>query len=106
MQVPHRVLRYLKGTTGQSILLSSNADLTLRAYSDYDLDSCQDTRKSITRFGIFLGISLISWISKQQTMVAKSSIKAKYRAMASTCCEKLCGFYICLKTLAIKMLKQ
>jgi len=58
--------------------------LELRAYSDADHGSDPTDRKSVTRFCIFLGDSLISWKSKKQSIVSQSSTEAEYRAMAST----------------------
>ena len=82
-----RILRYLRGTQFQSLLLPSTSSLQLCAYSDADWASDPVDRKSTTGFCIFLGDSLISWKSKKQSVVSKSSTEAEYRAMASTTTE-------------------
>jgi hypothetical protein len=80
----HRILRYLRETRFQSLLLSSSSSLELRAYSDADWAGDPTDRKSVTGSCVFLGDSLISWKSKKQYVIAVSSTEAEYRAMAST----------------------
>ena len=46
-------------------------------------------RRSTTGYCFPLGSSLISWRSKKQTFVARSSIEAEYRAIADTTSELL-----------------
>ena len=82
-----RILRYLRGTQFQSLLFPSSSSLELRAYSDADWGGDSTDRKSTTGFCIFLGDSLISWKSKKQAVVSRSSTEAEYRAMASTTAE-------------------
>ncbi|KAK2991896.1 hypothetical protein RJ640_011585 [Escallonia rubra] len=82
-----QVLRYLKGAPGQGILLPANSSLTLRAYCDADWAGCPSTRRSTTGYIIFLGSSPISWRSKKQSVVSRSSAEAEYRAMATTSSE-------------------
>lgn len=69
------------------MFLSSQNDLNLRAYCDADWAACQDSRKSLTGYCIFLDFSLVLWKTKKQTTVSRSSAEAEYRSMASTVCE-------------------
>ncbi|XP_031474726.1 uncharacterized mitochondrial protein AtMg00810-like [Nymphaea colorata] len=84
-----RVLKYLKQSRGQGLWFPSNEDFQLTAYCDADWGACKETRRSITGYCIFLGGSLISWKSKMQRTVSRSSAEAEYRSMADTSCEIL-----------------
>ena len=54
------VVRYLKGTPGQGILLRADSDLTLQGWCDSDWAACPLTRRSLTGWLVFLGHSPIS----------------------------------------------
>ena len=82
-----RVVRYLKGSPGQGILLPSSCDLHLVGWCDSDWASCPLTRRSLTGWIVFLGGSPISWKTKKQHTVSRSSAEAEYRSMASITCE-------------------
>ncbi|KAJ0568794.1 putative RNA-directed DNA polymerase [Helianthus annuus] len=89
MEAAMRVLRYLKGTPGQGILLSKGGGTNLVGYTDSDWLGCPDTRRSRSGYLLLLGGSPVSWKSKKQTVVSRSSAEAEYRAMASTVSEIL-----------------
>ncbi|XP_025014012.2 uncharacterized mitochondrial protein AtMg00810-like [Ricinus communis] len=80
------ILRYLRDTQFKTLLFSSTSSLELCAYSDADWAGDPIDRKSTTGFCIFLSDSLISWKSKKQDIISRSSMEVEYRAMASTTC--------------------
>jgi hypothetical protein len=82
-----RILRYIKGTVSLGVQLRKAPQAVITAYSDADWAGCPDTRRSTSRFGVFLGESLISWSSKRQTTVSRSSAEAEYRAIANAIAE-------------------
>ena len=82
-----RILWYVKGTAHLGIQLHVISSPSITAYSDADWASCPDTRRSTLGFCVFLGSSLISWSSKRQTTVSRSSAEAEYRAIANVVSE-------------------
>ena len=82
-----RILRYMKGTIFDGLHFSSHSSLTLQAHSDADWAGDPTDRRSTTRYCFLLGDSLICWRSKKQTVVARSSTEAEYRALAATTTE-------------------
>ncbi|KAM1774747.1 hypothetical protein ACFX12_044083 [Malus domestica] len=59
----------------------------IMAYTNADWASNALNRKSTTGFCTFVGGNLVTWKSKKQTVVARSSAEAEYRAMAAMACE-------------------
>ncbi|KAK6158810.1 hypothetical protein DH2020_006124 [Rehmannia glutinosa] len=82
-----RVVHYLKGSPGQGILLRSESELFVSGWCDSDWASYPLMRRSLTGWLVFLGNSPISWKSKKQHTVVRSSAEAEFRRMATATCE-------------------
>lgn len=84
-----RILRYICGTMGYGLSLyaSPSTPTDIVAYSDADWAGCPDTRRSTSGYCVYLGSSLVSWSSKRQPTVSRSSAEAEYRAVANAVAE-------------------
>ncbi|KAK8923598.1 hypothetical protein KSP39_PZI019101 [Platanthera zijinensis] len=78
LQAVERILRYLKIAPGQGLVYKPSTSLSLVAYSDADYAGSIDDRRSTTGFCTYFGGHLITWRSKKQSMVARSSAEAEY----------------------------
>ncbi|XP_019196186.1 PREDICTED: uncharacterized protein LOC109190187 [Ipomoea nil] len=82
-----RVLRYVKGTLAYGLRITPSPTTTIHAYSDSDWASCPIDRKNTSGYAVFLGGNLISWQSRKQRTVARSSTEAEYKALADVAAE-------------------
>jgi hypothetical protein len=79
-----RILRYVNGILFHVLHFSSHSSLDLHIYSDTNWAGDHIDRCSTTSYCFLLGDSLVAWCSKKQCVVARSSTKAEYRALANT----------------------
>ena len=100
----HHIIRYLARTIYQGILLRATDQLTLQAFSDADWASCIDSRRSVTGYVLLLGQSPVTWKSKKQHTISKSSAEAEYRTMASAAAEVTWAVHL-LEELDVRDLK-
>jgi len=87
MEAAVRVVRYVKNQPGLGVLLSSSSEEKVSAYCDADWASCPQTRRSVTGYFVKLGDSIVSWKSKKQTTVSRSSAEAEFRSLAAVVAE-------------------
>ncbi|KAM6576564.1 hypothetical protein CsatB_028401 [Cannabis sativa] len=82
-----RILRYLKGTCTQGLHICCSNNLNITGFSDADWASNVDDRRSVGGYCVYLGESLVSWSSKKQAVVSRSSTESEYRALAHVSAE-------------------
>ncbi|RVW18983.1 Retrovirus-related Pol polyprotein from transposon RE1 [Vitis vinifera] len=76
-------LQYLSLTQPDiSFAVNKLSHPTLTSFSDADWAGSLDDRKSTSAYVLFLGHTPISWSSKKQSAIARSSTEAEYRALA------------------------
>ena len=82
-------------------MFERNGNANLEAYTDADYAGSIVDRRSTTGYCTFLGGNLVTWRSKKQNVVARSSAEAEFRAMAQDIYELL-WLKIILEDLRIK----
>ncbi|CAL9018756.1 unnamed protein product [Prunus brigantina] len=70
-------------------MFSKNRDLEVVGYTDADWAGSITDRRSTSGYFTFVGGNLVTWRSKKQNVVSRSSAEAEYRGMAHGICELL-----------------
>jgi len=78
-----RILRYVKGTLDMGLRIRKSRFIGVSIFTDADWACCVDDRRSTGGFAIFVGPNLVSWSSKKQPTVSRSSTEAEYKALAN-----------------------
>nr|KYP34599.1 hypothetical protein KK1_044433 [Cajanus cajan] len=78
MQVVDKILQYLKSSPGKGLLFKREDTLTMKIYTDADYAGSITDKKYTSGYCMFLGDSLITWRSKKQDRVSRSSAEAEF----------------------------
>ena len=76
-----RILRYLRGTIHDGLLLNSSNQLTIEGFTDVDQGAQPKNRRSASGYLIYLGGNLISWSSTKQKLVSRNSAELEHRGL-------------------------
>ena len=83
-----RILRYLKGSLHHGLLLkAATPPIPIKGLCDADWASDPDDHRSTSGVAIYFGLNLISWWSKKQQIVARSSTETEYQSLAEATAE-------------------
>ncbi|XP_034685753.1 secreted RxLR effector protein 161-like [Vitis riparia] len=75
-----KVMRYLRGTKDCMLTFKRSDNLEVIGYTDSDFAGCVDSRKSTFGYIYLLAGAAISWKSDKQTIIAASTMEAKFVA--------------------------
>ncbi|KAA3466147.1 Copia protein [Gossypium australe] len=84
LKAVNRRLQYLKGSPTRGILFKrpTCTCVTLKAYTDADYVGSLVNKRSSSGYCTLLGGNLVTWRSKKQNEIARSSTKVEFRSMA------------------------
>ncbi|RVW71473.1 Retrovirus-related Pol polyprotein from transposon TNT 1-94 [Vitis vinifera] len=82
-----RILRYLKMTPGKGLFFQRTTKKEIEIFSDADWAGSVTDRRSTSGYCSFVWGNLVTWRSKKQSVVARSSAEAEFRAMTQGICE-------------------
>ncbi|KAK5836567.1 hypothetical protein PVK06_012359 [Gossypium arboreum] len=84
-----RILRYLKSSPGKGLFFKKSEQRGIEAYTDADWLGSITDRRSTSGYCTFVWGNLVTWRSKKQSVVARSSAEAEFRSMAQGICEMM-----------------
>ncbi|XP_043720809.1 uncharacterized mitochondrial protein AtMg00810-like [Telopea speciosissima] len=73
-----RILRYLKKAPGRGLAYTDHGHTRVEGFSDANWAGSPIDRRSTTSYCTFFGGNLVSWKSKKQSVVARSSAESEY----------------------------
>lgn len=89
MNAVYRILRYFKFSPGKGLFFGRNQDHQVCGYTDVDWGGDLTDGKSTSGYFTFVGGNLVTWHSKKQKVVSRSSVEAKFRGMVHGICDLL-----------------
>ena len=87
LEIYKRILRYVARSLQHGIHYSNSNDSQPIGYPDSDYVGSIDDRKSTLGYAFHLGIGLISWASRKQSIVSLSLVEDEYVAATSPACH-------------------
>ncbi|GKB79052.1 ribonuclease H-like domain-containing protein [Tanacetum coccineum] len=82
-----QILRYVRGTLDHGLQLFSSFTTFLVSYLDVDWTGFPTTRRLTSGYCVFIRNNLLSWSSKRQPMLSRSSDEVEYHGVANDVAE-------------------
>ena len=82
-----QILCYLKGAPRCGVLYSNHGHNKIECFSNADWAGSNEDMRSTSGYCVFVGGNLVSWKSKKESVVSRSSVESEYRATTQFVCE-------------------
>ncbi|KAE8668707.1 Prenyltransferase family protein isoform 2 [Hibiscus syriacus] len=82
LEAVNRILRFLKFTSEAGLIFRKNQDKTVKVYTDASWGGELTDRRSVSGYCAYVWGNLVTWRSKKQVVVSRSSAESEFRAMA------------------------
>ena len=86
-EVVKQILCYLKGASGHGILYSNHGHNRIECFTYADWVGSKEDRRFTSGYYVFVRGNLVSWKSKKQSVVSRSSAQSEYKAVTQFVCE-------------------
>ena len=87
LEAVFRILQYLKQNPGGGLFFKKSADKDVLVFTYADWAGCPANRRSTTGYCTYVWGNIVTWCSKKQSVIARSSAEAEFRAMYQGICE-------------------
>ena len=84
LEAVYRILRYSKMTPQKGIFFKKGTSKEVEVYLDADWAGSITDRRSTTGYCTYVWGNLVTWRCKKQSVVARSSAEAEFRALAQS----------------------
>jgi hypothetical protein len=83
LEAVKHILQYARKTADYGLLYSSHGNTQAQGFTDADWAACHDTRRSTGGYLFRMAGASITWQSKQQPIVSRSSTESEYIALSN-----------------------
>ena len=77
----------MKEPPGRGILYKKHGHTRIEYFLDAEWAGSKENKRSTSGYYVFVGGNLVSWKSKKQSVVSRSSTESEYQAMAQSVCK-------------------
>ena len=89
LEAMYKILIYLKDSLGRGLFFKKGDSKKVEIYTDADWAGSTEARRSTIGYCTYAWGNLVTWRSKKQSVVARSSAEAEFRVVAQGMCEGL-----------------